>query len=477
MARDIDGASSGSSSPGALLFNGSMVLQLASLTLGQKLLRSRLGPLAARLTTERSFRREFARVFSPEHPLSDEEAADQWALITHDGGRRIGHRLDPLHGRARTLRRALARRGPRLARAADARLGPARPGGTTAVLDGLRRAAPGVPVDEAAPSSATTRRSRTRRRSPAPLEPRSPAPRWLPDGRLRSGEGRPPNILLVITDQQRHPRHWPTDPGWLEELMPNDAELARTGLTFTNAFCNTAMCSPSRATLLTGRYPARHGVTLTLTAADLHPDPRNAPDVLRRWRGSCAAGEAPRERVLTQFVRGRAAARAAAPATSRCSRRDRATSPRCFARPGTRSPTRASGTSPSRSGRRAASGWPSRRERDRARLRLRRLGAARRGRERQGGELRRRQRRTRQGLGRGVHAPGRALARPARPARAVLPGRLARQPARRARLPALLRARRLRAPTSSATSASRCRRPSTRTSRQARPSSADADRG
>lgn len=51
--------------------------------------------------------------------------------------------------------------------------------------------------------------------------------------------------------------------------MPNDAELARTGLSFKNAFCNTAMCSPSRATLLTGRYPAQHRVTLTLTHGDL----------------------------------------------------------------------------------------------------------------------------------------------------------------------------------------------------------------
>ena len=25
----------------------------------------------------------------------------------------------------------------------------------------------------------------------------------------------PPNVLLVITDQQRQPRHWPEDPGWL----------------------------------------------------------------------------------------------------------------------------------------------------------------------------------------------------------------------------------------------------------------------
>jgi choline-sulfatase len=115
---------------------------------------------------------------------------------------------------------------------------------------------------------------------------------------------RPPNILLLITDQQRQPRHWPQDPGWLAELMPNEAELARTGLTFTNAFCNTAMCSPSRATLLTGRYPAEHGVKLTLTAADLHPDPRNAPAVTATMADILRRSEAPARRVVTQFARG-----------------------------------------------------------------------------------------------------------------------------------------------------------------------------
>ena len=75
-----------------------------------------------------------------------------------------------------------------------------------------------------------------------------------------------PNFLIVITDQQRAPRHWPDEPGWLDALMPADAELRRTGLTFTEAICNTCMCTPSRATLFTGLMPAEHGCTLTLTA-------------------------------------------------------------------------------------------------------------------------------------------------------------------------------------------------------------------
>jgi pimeloyl-ACP methyl ester carboxylesterase len=78
---------------GALLFNGSMLLHLAKPTIGQRLLRSPLGPLASRLTTERGFRAQFSRVFSADHPLSAEEAADQWALIAHNDGGRIGHLL------------------------------------------------------------------------------------------------------------------------------------------------------------------------------------------------------------------------------------------------------------------------------------------------------------------------------------------------------------------------------------------------
>jgi arylsulfatase A-like enzyme len=113
-----------------------------------------------------------------------------------------------------------------------------------------------------------------------------------------------PNIVLLITDQQRRPRHWPDEAGWLSQLMPNDAELARTGITFTNGFCNTAMCSPSRATLFTGLYPAEHGVMLTLTQADLRPNPRHAPDTMRTLVDLLRSGVVPRGRLMKQFARG-----------------------------------------------------------------------------------------------------------------------------------------------------------------------------
>lgn len=78
---------------GAVLFNGSMLLHLAKPTLGQRLLRGPAGPLAARLSGEWFFRRQFGSIFSPTHPLSSEEAADQWSLLTHRGGHRRTHEL------------------------------------------------------------------------------------------------------------------------------------------------------------------------------------------------------------------------------------------------------------------------------------------------------------------------------------------------------------------------------------------------
>jgi pimeloyl-ACP methyl ester carboxylesterase len=91
MARDLDGAL-GMDVAGVLLLNGSMVQDAASPTLGQRLLRSAVGPLFSRLSSERFFRQQFGSIFSSGHPLTDEEAEDQWALICAGAGRTLNHK-------------------------------------------------------------------------------------------------------------------------------------------------------------------------------------------------------------------------------------------------------------------------------------------------------------------------------------------------------------------------------------------------
>jgi pimeloyl-ACP methyl ester carboxylesterase len=75
------------------MLNGSIVQSRAHPTTAQRLLLSPAGPLVARLTSESFFRRQFGSIFSSKHPLTDDEAADQWTLLSTNGGSRIGHRL------------------------------------------------------------------------------------------------------------------------------------------------------------------------------------------------------------------------------------------------------------------------------------------------------------------------------------------------------------------------------------------------
>jgi N-sulfoglucosamine sulfohydrolase len=72
----------------------------------------------------------------------------------------------------------------------------------------------------------------------------------------------PPNIILIIAD----------DVGWNDlgcygnqvVSTPNIDRIAREGMIFTNAFLTTSSCSPSRCSIITGRYPHNTG------AAELH---------------------------------------------------------------------------------------------------------------------------------------------------------------------------------------------------------------
>lgn len=99
------------------------------------------------------------------------------------------------------------------------------------------------------------------------------------------------NILIFITDQQRAIQHFPD--GWEEANLPGITRLKQHGVSFENAFCNSAMCTPSRATLLTGLYPAQHGVKYTLEENmpdDQYPQVELSTDLVNLASVMSAAG-------------------------------------------------------------------------------------------------------------------------------------------------------------------------------------------
>lgn len=114
----------------------------------------------------------------------------------------------------------------------------------------------------------------------------------------------PPNLILIITDQQRYPMHWPQDQEWLDQLMPADAELARTGVTFEQACVASCMCSPSRASLFTGRWPAEHGVDLTLTRGGAEVDRSQGRHALRKGVEAVRNGELSTTEMISSAIKG-----------------------------------------------------------------------------------------------------------------------------------------------------------------------------
>src|SRR5215475_3949134 len=70
--------------------------------------------------------------------------------------------------------------------------------------------------------------------------------------------GRPPNVIVFLADDLgcHDIGAW----GATDLKTPNIDALAASGTRFTNWYAAAPVCAPSRAGLLTGRYPIRAGV-------------------------------------------------------------------------------------------------------------------------------------------------------------------------------------------------------------------------
>ena len=75
---------------------------------------------------------------------------------------------------------------------------------------------------------------------------------------LSAAAANQPNVLFILCDDLRPDALGCY--GLKNVKTPNIDALARGGVKFANAFCTTSLCSPSRASILTGLYAHRHGV-------------------------------------------------------------------------------------------------------------------------------------------------------------------------------------------------------------------------
>ncbi len=78
--------------------------------------------------------------------------------------------------------------------------------------------------------------------------------------------GKRPNILFLLSDDQGA---WALGCAGNSEIeTPNLDRLAASGVRFENFFCTSPVCSPARASLLTGRIPSQHGVHDWISVGD-----------------------------------------------------------------------------------------------------------------------------------------------------------------------------------------------------------------
>lgn len=78
-----------------------------------------------------------------------------------------------------------------------------------------------------------------------------------------------PNILFLLADDMGH---WALRcAGNTDIQTPNLDRLARQGVRFDQFFCASPVCSPARASILTGTMPSCHGILDWLDGGSLDP--------------------------------------------------------------------------------------------------------------------------------------------------------------------------------------------------------------
>ncbi len=122
-----------------------------------------------------------------------------------------------------------------------------------------------------------------------------------------------PNVVVVVSDDQGYGDL--SCMGATDFRTPRLDALAASGARFTSFYANSPVCSPSRASLLTGRYPGNAGIRNILlahrdtpglgedvpTLATALKGEGYATGLIGKWHLGNAAGTRPNDRGFDQF--------------------------------------------------------------------------------------------------------------------------------------------------------------------------------
>jgi arylsulfatase A-like enzyme len=118
-------------------------------------------------------------------------------------------------------------------------------------------------------------------------------------GPFHTASGRRPHILVISADMVSPDLYSPSRELSRRVQLPAIRSLMKDGTFFTNAFCTVPLCSPSRASYLTGRYSyvqgnserAPEGLETCLRASDvIYPEYLKAAGYVTRQVGKCHVG-------------------------------------------------------------------------------------------------------------------------------------------------------------------------------------------
>jgi arylsulfatase A len=111
-----------------------------------------------------------------------------------------------------------------------------------------------------------------------------------------------PNVLLIYSDDQGT-----LDLGCYgskDLSTPNLDVLAQSGVRFTQMYAASAICSPSRAGLMTGRLPIWAGVPTNLSSAKGDPGMPGAEITIAEMQHRCGAPSGPGQPIPGQSFQG-----------------------------------------------------------------------------------------------------------------------------------------------------------------------------